>query len=123
MTQSTFLHQREEHGHENQHVNRRGNHAAHQGRGDRLHHVRADSGFPQDGNQTGQDDAHSHEFWTEPVDGALDNGLLDVFVANRFSARESPVQRFVKINDHDHAGLDCDTEQRDVADHTATLKL
>src|SRR5579872_856528 len=116
VTQGTLLHEREKHGHENQHVNRRRNHAAHERRGYRFHDVGADTALPQNGNQARQDDADRHEFGSQAMHGSFDNGFLDVLVTKFLSTCEPPVQRFVKIDNHDHAGLDGNAEQRDVAD-------
>jgi len=52
LPQRALLHRQEENGHQNQHVNRRSNHAANNGRGNRLHHIRADTRSPQDGHET-----------------------------------------------------------------------
>jgi len=49
------------------------------------------------GNETRQHHAYGHKFRPEAVHGAFDDGLLDVFVLQRFSAREATVQRFVEV--------------------------
>jgi hypothetical protein len=46
LPQGTGLHHHEENGNQNQHVNRRGDHAADNRRRNRFHHVRSHAGFP-----------------------------------------------------------------------------
>ena len=79
MPEGAFFHQREEHGYENQNVDRRGNHSTHNRRRDRFHDVRADAAFPQNRNQARQHDAHRHEF--RPQAGAVVTHRLRLITA------------------------------------------
>src|SRR5229473_7160867 len=113
--QCTLLHKRKEDGHQNQHMNGGGDHAADERRGNRFHDIGTDAALPQDRDETGEHHTYGHEFRTKAMHGAFDDCLLNVFMLQRFSAREASVQRFVEVYDHDDAGLDRDAEQRDIA--------
>src|SRR5712691_6881191 len=96
-----LLHEGKENRDKNQDMNRGGNHAADNGRGDGFHHVRADSGFPEDGDQAGQDRRHGHELWAEALHSAFDRGGFDVLMVERDAGGEALVERLMKIDDHD----------------------
>ncbi len=94
-TKGAFLHKRKEDRHQNQHMNGGGDHAADERRGNRFHHIRADAALPQNRNETREHHAYGHEFRPEALHGAFDDGLLNVFMFQGFSAREPPIERFV----------------------------
>src|SRR5450432_1472955 len=83
MPQCPFLHQHEEHRNQNQYVNRGRNHSAAHGSGNRLHHVRADTTRPEDGNQAGENGGDRHQLGAEPMDSTLNGGLLNVGLCKR----------------------------------------
>src|SRR5437588_889596 len=76
--QSSFLHQHEENRNQNQYVNRGRNHSADHGGGNRLHHVRANTTRPENGNQAGEDGGDRHQLWPEPMDSTLNGGLVKI---------------------------------------------
>jgi uncharacterized protein len=53
LPQRALFHGQKENGHEDQYVNGGSNHAAHNRRGNRFHHIRADARLPEDGRQAG----------------------------------------------------------------------
>ncbi len=93
--QSSFFHKRKKYGHQNQDVNGGGDHAADERLGNRFHHIGADAALPQNRNETREHHAYGHEFRPEALHGAFDDGLLNVFMLQRFTAREPPIERFV----------------------------
>lgn len=64
-----------EEGDQNENVNGRGDHAADNGGGDRLHDVGADSGFPENWNQAGENGKYRHQFGSQALNGTLNNHL------------------------------------------------
>ena len=91
-------------------MNRGRNHAAHDGRGDGLHHVRADAGFSQDRNEARQHDGDGHQLGTQPVHGALDDRRLQVGLGERHAGSKTALKRLVQVNHHDDARFDGDAE-------------
>jgi uncharacterized protein len=53
LSERALLHGQEEDGHQDQHVNGRRNHSAHNGRGNRLHHIRSDARRPKNRHEAG----------------------------------------------------------------------
>ena len=53
-------------------------HATHNRGCDGLHHVGADTRFPQYRSEAENDCRHGHQFWTESLHRTVDRSLLDV---------------------------------------------
>ncbi len=62
-------------------MNGRGNHAAHDGCGNRFHHVGTDAGLPEDRNEAGEDRRDRHQFGAQPVDGSFDSRSLYIGIS------------------------------------------
>jgi len=67
VAEGTLFHESKKYGHENQDVNGRSDHAAHDRSCDRLHHVGTDARFPQDGDEAGEDRRDGHKFRTQTL--------------------------------------------------------
>src|SRR5271169_1624402 len=65
--QRPLLHDREEHRHQYQNMNRRRDHATDDGSCDWLHDIGPDSALPQDRRQTEHDDRDCHQFWSKAL--------------------------------------------------------
>src|SRR6266404_3870841 len=115
-TQRPLLHQREKHGHQNQHMDGGRDHAADDGGGDRFHHVGADAGLPQDGDKARENDTYGHQLRPQTLHRTFNRRFFNVLVFQRLSGCEAAVECFMQIHDHDNARFDGDAEQRDVAD-------
>jgi len=57
-----------------------GDHASDDGRGNGFHHVGANAGFRQDGDEAREHDTHSHQLRTQAVDRAFDGCFFDVLM-------------------------------------------
>ncbi len=97
-------------------MNRGCNHAAHNRSSDWFHHIGANAGLPQDGDETRENDADGHQFRPQTMHRAFDDGGFDVFMLERLTRCEAAVECFVQVHDHNYARLDRDTEESDVAD-------
>ncbi len=99
------------------------NHAADDGRGNRLHDIGADAGFPEDWSQAGKNGADGHELWPQTMDSAFDGRGLYVSIGQRSSALKLMFESFMKINDHDHAGFDRDPKERNITNGHGDAKV
>src|ERR1700679_791955 len=115
-TQCPFLHHDEEDGNQNQDVDGGSNHAADDRRGNRLHHIGAYAGFPKDWNQTGKHRADCHQLWPQTMHSTLNGCIFDIDVCQCNAGAQFVFERFMEIHHHDHSGLYCDSEERNVTD-------
>ncbi len=97
-------------------MNGGGDHAAHYRGGDRLHHVRADAGFPEDRHQTREHGRYRHQLGAQALHGTVDHRRLQVRLGDRSASPEALIQRLMQIDDHHDTGLNGNAEERDVAD-------
>jgi hypothetical protein len=89
------------------------NHSADDWRSDRLHHVGADAGLPENRNQAGKDGTNGHEFGPETVYSSFDGSVFHILICQWLSALFPAFKGFIKVDDHDHTGFDSDVSHRD----------
>src|SRR5437660_8979372 len=84
-----------------------GNNATNHGCGDALHHVSAAlrGGRPHDRQKPEKDGANRHNFGPNALDGAFDNGVLQVRRGVHSTCSAEFVPSVVEVKEHDNAGF------------------
>lgn len=79
-------------------MNGRSNHAAHDRRGNRLHHIGADAGFPEDRGEAGENGNDGHQLGAKAFYRPFNHGFFDVRIGMNVALAQSPLQRFVEMH-------------------------
>src|SRR5689334_19612557 len=78
--EGTFFHECKEYRHKDEDVDGGRNHSSHDGCGNWLHHVRADSALPQDGQEAGENSRDGHQFWPQSLYSPFNGCCFNVFM-------------------------------------------
>src|ERR1700677_4887425 len=122
-TQCPFLHHDEEDGNQNQDVDGGRNHAADDRRGNRLHHIGADAGFPENRNKTGKHSADGHKLWPQTMNGTFNGCVFNVSIRQRLTRLQFVFESFMKIDDHHDTGFYSNSEECDVTDRHSDAEV
>src|ERR1700733_9757150 len=81
----------------------------------RLHHVGPDARFAEDRNEAGENSADCHELWPQPMNSSFNGCRFNIGIRECVTGLQLMLERFMKINHHDHSGFYCDSEKCNVA--------